>query len=86
MKKAKAPAPTAEENLLRKRQTEELARLDDEENTRMKRLVRGRLGASSLLGRRSSGRASQNGAAPADTGSGRGGMVEWNHASWGSER
>lgn len=53
MKRPKAPQPTAEENVLRQRQVDELTRLDDEENTRVKRLARGRLGAGSLLSRRS---------------------------------
>lgn len=52
MRKPKAPQPSNEEVVLRQRQIEELARLDEEENTRVKRLVRGRLGSSTLLGRR----------------------------------
>lgn len=57
MKKPKAPQATTEEKLLRSRQVEELARLDEEENRRVKGLVRGRMGAGSLLsGRRSGGR------------------------------
>lgn len=57
MKKPKAQPETTEEKVMRSRQVEELARLDDEENTRVKRLVRGRLGAGSMLsGRRSSSR------------------------------
>lgn len=64
MHRPKQPAPTSEEIALRKRQTEDLARLDDEENRRIKGLVRGRLGAGSLLsGRRSGG--SGGAAAPA---------------------
>lgn len=61
MKRPKAPAPTAQEVQMRDRQAVELARLDDEENTRVKRLIRGRLGAGSLLGRRSGGRAQRGG-------------------------
>lgn len=50
MKKPKAPAPTTEELAMRRRQTEELARLDEEENRRVKGLSRMRLGSRSLLG------------------------------------
>lgn len=46
----KAQAPTTEERAMRRRQTEELARLDDEENRRVKALARQRLGTRSLLG------------------------------------
>lgn len=66
MKSPKQPAPTSEEIALRKRQTEDLARLDDEENRRIKGLVRGRLGAGSLLsGRRSGGSGGSGGGAAA---------------------
>lgn len=54
MKSPKAPQPTQSEIQLEKRQTEEMARLDEEENRRVKGLVRRRLGGKSLIG---SGRA-----------------------------
>lgn len=49
MKKPKAPKPTAEETIMRNRQTQELARLDEEENRRKRSIMRGRLGMRSLL-------------------------------------
>ena len=51
----KIPGPTAEETRLRASQVDQLAQLDDDENKRVKRLTRARLGASSLLGRRAGG-------------------------------
>jgi hypothetical protein len=47
--KPEAPEPTSAEKALEKRQVEALASLDDEENTRMKRGLRGRLGTRGLL-------------------------------------
>lgn len=46
----KAQQPTTEERAMRRRQSEEVARLDDEENRRVKALARQRLGTRSLLG------------------------------------
>lgn len=43
------PGPTDAERALQGRQREELAKLDDEENTRIKRGLRGQLGARRLL-------------------------------------
>ena len=48
--KPKAPKPTAEETLMRQRQVEQLAKLDEEENRRLKGLLRMRLGGRGLLG------------------------------------
>ena len=49
MKSPKAPKPTADEIRMRDRQRSDLARLDDEQNVRLKRLVRGRTGQRGLL-------------------------------------
>ena len=49
MKSPKAPKPTAEDVKMRQRQTEDLANLDNEQNVRLKRLVRARAGGRSLL-------------------------------------
>jgi len=49
MKSPKTPKPTAEETKMRQRQVEDTARLDDEENVRLKRIARGRSGGRSLL-------------------------------------
>lgn len=64
MKKPKAPKPTEAEIQLQNRQREDIARLDDEENIRLKRGQRARLGgravrssASSYLGAAPAGRA-----------------------------
>ena len=48
--KPKRPKPTSEELVMRQRQTEQLARLDEEENRRLKSMTRMRLGGRSLLG------------------------------------
>lgn len=84
MKSPKAPAPTAEETVMRQRQVGELARLDDEENTRMKRLVRGRLGAGSLLGGRRSSRGPRDTArgSMVTAGSSEGGGAAGGYADW----
>lgn len=49
MKKPKMPAPTEAEIRMRQMQSEELARLDEEENVRLKRLLRSRGGSRSLI-------------------------------------
>lgn len=49
MKSPKAPKPTADEIRMRDRQRSDMARLDDEQNVRLKRLVRGRTGQRGLL-------------------------------------
>lgn len=46
----KAPKPTESEKQLQARQREEMAKLDDEENVRFKRALRGTLGSRRLLG------------------------------------
>lgn len=74
------PAAKAD-TTLRDRQMIEMARLDDEENTRLKRLVRGRLGAGSLLGRRSGGSA-----APSSGGESAGRGGSWSYTGGGSAR
>jgi hypothetical protein len=61
MHKPKAAAPTTEETVLRQRQVDELARLDDEENRRLKVLVRGR-SSNALTSRRSAGGRGSGGA------------------------
>lgn len=67
----KPPEPTAAETALENRQREELARLDDEENVRLKRGLRGRLGTRMLASRRAPSRnASLGGAAAASGGGG----------------
>lgn len=45
----KTPKPTKEEVALQNRQREESSRLDDEENTRFKRILSGQLGNRRLL-------------------------------------
>jgi hypothetical protein len=59
----KAPKPTEQEVQLQNRQREELARLDDEENTRFKRALRGQLGGRRLLSGRAASRGASGGAA-----------------------
>lgn len=59
----KAPKPTAEEKLMRRRQAEELTRLDEEENRRVKSMTRMRLGARSLLGSKPAETATPSGGA-----------------------
>jgi len=54
MRTPKAPAPSREQEVLQQRQTTELARLDEEENRRIKALTRARIGAGSLLSARRS--------------------------------
>lgn len=49
MKGPQMPGATAAEKALEGRQREELAKLDDEENTRIKRGLRGQLGSRRLL-------------------------------------
>lgn len=83
MKKFKPPP---QDTTLRDRQVTELARLDDEENTRLKRLVRGRLGPGSLLSRRSGGR-SESGGSTSSSGGGSGGANGagtgmWSYSNW----
>lgn len=75
--KPKQAAPTQEEVYLRQRQTEDLAKLDEEENRRLKGLTRMRLGGRSLLGgaarstsRGSGGSAGGGGGARSTSGSG----------------
>lgn len=68
MKSPKAPKPTADEIRLRDRQRSDMARLDDEENVRLKRLVRGRTGQRGLL---SGSAVGMVGRAPAAAGSGK---------------
>jgi hypothetical protein len=63
MHSPKIPGPTAEETRLRASQVDELARLDDQENMRVKRLTRGRTGGT-LLGARSGSRSTTSGNAP----------------------
>lgn len=45
MKKPKAPAEPAEAKIMRERQVADLAKLDEEENVRIKRLFRPRVGS-----------------------------------------
>lgn len=68
----KPPEPTAAETALENRQREEIARLDDEENVRLKRGLRGRLGTRMLASRRTAGRTSMLGGATAARGGGGG--------------
>src|SRR5688572_16067507 len=59
--KPEAPKPTEAEVALESRQREELSKLDDEENVRIKRGTRGRLGTRMLASRRASPRSSMLG-------------------------
>lgn len=69
--KPKAPKPTKEEVALQQRQVAESARLDDEENTRFKRILSGRLGNRRLLSSsRRTGAASKGGTLAATAGGG----------------
>jgi hypothetical protein len=69
----KAPEPTDAEVQLQNRQKEELARLDDDENVRIKRGLRGRLGTRMLSSRRTSSRSSMLGGGAAASGGSGGG-------------
>lgn len=75
----KAPEATEAEKQLANRQREEIARLDDEENTRLKRGLRGQLGSRRLLSSvrtaktASSGASAAGGTAAAAGGGGGGG-------------
>lgn len=82
MHSPKAPAPTRDEQLMRTRQVEELTRLDEEENRRLKGLTRSRLGGRSLL----SGRGSSSGGSKASgktaTAAGASGGSGQGYANW----
>lgn len=73
MKRPKQAPPTTEETVMRTRQVEELVRLDEEENTRVKRLVRGRVGAGSMLSARRGAAATAGGGSGGVGGGGGGG-------------
>lgn len=72
LKGPQAPGPTAAETKLQQRQQEEIARLDDQENIRIKRGQRGQLGSRRLLS--SQRRGTTGGGAGSSAGGGRVGI------------
>jgi hypothetical protein len=83
-KKPKPPEATSSEKALERRQIEALASLDDEENTRMKRGLRGRLGTRGLLAGRMRSRVGGSAGSSGGSSGGGGGTYLGGGSSGGS--